>query len=416
MAPIPPPDFRELPARPDCTCPGCAVAAATPLPRTAASPVCSRATRLAAVTTMAGAALTGLGAAPAHATAPTHVATQVHANPTVAADSVAARNTSTRAEILARAQAWVDARVPYSMNSSYQGYRTDCSGFVSMAWGLGASHWTGDLHTYGVRITKEQLQPGDMLLFHNSANPTRGSHVVLFAGWANRAHTRYTVMEQAGGRGAVKRTAPYAYFRNSSSYVPYRLKGLRDGGSSGGGGSHHKPSGAFPGADRFGPGARNAYVTRLGRMLVARGGGRFYPQGPGPRWTAADQAATRAFQRAQGWSGPDADGIPGAHTWRLLIDGAGHDIAGQESAGHAGHAPDFPGTRYFGPGRSNAHVQLLGQQLVRKGYGQSYRHGPSPAWSESDRRAVVAFQRAQGWTGADADGYPGPETWRVLFP
>jgi hypothetical protein len=39
----------------------------------------------------------------------------------------------TRAQILARAQTWVDAKVPYSQSAYRDGYRTDCSGYVSMA-------------------------------------------------------------------------------------------------------------------------------------------------------------------------------------------------------------------------------------------------------------------------------------------
>ncbi|MEU9372579.1 peptidoglycan-binding protein [Streptomyces sp. NPDC048255] len=366
------------------------------------------------MTALAGLAVAGLGSAQAHAAVqapagrPAMAPAGAAASPTLSA----ARRTSTRAGILARAQAWVDARVPYSGSAYYQGYRTDCSGFVSMAWGLGESHWTGDLDQFGVRITKEELQPGDMLLFHNPADPSRGSHAVLFAGWADQAHTRYTVMEQSGSRGAVKRTAPYAYFSHSSSYVPYRYKNL-----GGGGGGEGQAGTAFPGAGSFGPGARNAYVTRLGSMLVARGGGRFYREGPGPGWGAADEAATRAFQQAQGWSGGDADGTPGAGTWRLLVEGRGNDIVGGEHGGErpAGRPPEFPGASSFGPGRTNPHVTLLGQQLVSKGFGQAYASGPGPVWSESDRRAVEAFQRAQGWRGADADGYPGAHTWRLLF-
>lgn len=77
--------------------------------------------------------------------------------------------------------------------------------------------------------------------------------------------------------------------------------------------------------------------------------------------------------------------------------------------------PPFPGRKYFALGQSNAHVTRLGKQLVQRGYGKHYSVGPGPRWTESDRRAVEAFQRAQGWSGADADGYPGPETWRRLF-
>ncbi|MFI6683187.1 peptidoglycan-binding protein [Streptomyces sp. NPDC050485] len=412
------PAFRELSAPADCDCSGCTAAARRqPLPRpTGRRSARSRTTRLATVTVLAGVAFAGAGAAHAQAAEARPVAADARGGAAGSEESWAparAQQDVTRAQILARAQAWVDAGIPYSMNAFHQGYRTDCSGFVSMAWALGDSHWTGDLHEYGVRITKEELQPGDMLLRHNDDNPERGSHVVLFAGWANAEHTRYEVMEETPSYGAVKRTIPYAYSSNGSSYVPYRYKGLQSGGGSQdetGGGSQDQTGDAFPGAGRFGPGADNAHVTRLGTMLVGRGAGRFYTQGPDSRWGAADAAATRAFQQAQGWSGADADGIPGSGTWRLLVEGGGQDVGTGGAA-----AADFPGARYFAPGASNRHVTLLGERLVKKGFGQSYTEGPGPTWSEADRSAVEAFQRAQGWSGSEADGYPGAHTWRLLF-
>lgn len=315
---------------------------------------------------------------------------------------------TTRAQILARAQSWLADRVPYSM-SAYRpdGYRQDCSGFVSFAWNLGANQWTGSLASFGTRITKGQLQPGDMLLFHNPANPEKGSHVTIFGGWLDAAHTRYTAYEQTPPRARSQAT-PYAYWSNSARYVPYRPKNLADAA----GGPQAEPGTVFPGADAFGPGSVGPEVTRLGEMLVARGGGRFYRQGPGPRWSDSDRQATAAFQRAQGWSGKDADGIPGARTWQYLVTGAGKDIPG---GGAAESVPRYPGAGAFRPGQSNASVTRLGEQLVKKGYGRFYSQGPGPRWSESDRRATEAFQRAQGWSGKDADGYPGPETWRRLF-
>jgi LysM repeat protein len=77
--------------------------------------------------------------------------------------------------------------------------------------------------------------------------------------------------------------------------------------------------------------------------------------------------------------------------------------------------PAYPGRDKFRPGARNAYVTQLGERLVVRGYGRYYKVGPGPAWSDADRQAVQAFQRAQGWTGDDADGYPGPETWRRLF-
>ncbi|MEU6704715.1 peptidoglycan-binding protein [Streptomyces wuyuanensis] len=78
-------------------------------------------------------------------------------------------------------------------------------------------------------------------------------------------------------------------------------------------------------------------------------------------------------------------------------------------------AVTFPGRGYFRPGAHNKYVTQLGQQLVRRGYGHFYSKGPGPTWTAVDRAAVKAFQKAQGWTGANADGYPGPETWKRLF-
>lgn len=78
-------------------------------------------------------------------------------------------------------------------------------------------------------------------------------------------------------------------------------------------------------------------------------------------------------------------------------------------------APAFPGAYYFRPGAKNQYVTTLGKQLVKKGYGTFYKQGPGPQWTAVDRAAVKAFQKAQGWTGSDADGYPGPQTWKRLF-
>ncbi|MFI7316244.1 hypothetical protein [Streptomyces venezuelae] len=62
----------------------------------------------------------------------------------------------------------VAAKVPYSMDAYWSdGYRQDCSGFVSMARDLGGNEWTGSLDTYAMRIAEKQPQPGDILLFRN---------------------------------------------------------------------------------------------------------------------------------------------------------------------------------------------------------------------------------------------------------
>ncbi|MEU1187844.1 peptidoglycan-binding protein [Streptomyces sp. NPDC005859] len=536
------PVFEEFDPESDCDCPGC-VSRRRAGSNSPPAPFGGRpaAHRVMVVATAAAAALGAAPAAPALAApqvpdrpgvpagdepatpqgrkAPLHGPAGQPARPGGLAGSVRTPPT-TRAEIIRRAREWVSAEVPYSMNAYwYDGYRQDCSGFVSMAWNLSGNEWTGSLHQYGTRITEEELQPGDILLFHNPSDPEKGSHVVIFGGWTDYTHSYYIVYEQT--RPTTRRQAtPYAYWSHSDDYVPYRYKGLTkaapaSGGQAGAGtadGGGNRPGAGsasttpFPGRAAFGPGANNRYVTQLGRLLVERGGARFYDSGPGPRWSASDGWATMAFQQAQGWRGADADGIPGPRTWALLTAGQGRDIdpgwspatgtpsgagpgpgtgsgsgsgsgtgtgtgipsgtgtgtgtgtgpgsgsgtgpgsgggsgsgtgsatgpggipvngagAGAGTTGAAGppaspsrpRVPAYPGRGMFRPGAQNAYVTRLGRQLVRKGFGKYYTTGPGPRWGEADRRGVEAFQRAQGWRGGAADGYPGPETWRRLF-
>lgn len=432
------PAFEEYVPATDCTCAGCAVqrrTAAAGLPtRYGGHPAAHGARRAMVLVTAAGVVLSaGLADAvadPAPVADPGRAADDVAADdavtgpgpdspqggpgplggsgasgPPASQASTPTLRATTRADIIDRAKAWVTAQVPYSMAKYWSdGYRQDCSGYVSMAWNLAGNEWTGSLAAYGTRIAREDLQPGDILLFHNPADPAKGSHVTIFGGWTDPTHTHYTAYEQTKPHTRM-RTTPMAYWSNSGSYVAYRYKGL-----SSGGGDATKT--LFPGAAKFGAGAKNDYVTRLGRMLVDRGGKRFYKVGPGPAWSGADRRATQAFQQAQGWRGKEADGIPGPDTWRLLVNGTGHGIP---AAGGSAAVPGFPGRGYFRPGQSNSHVDRLGKQLVKKGYGKHYLSGPGPRWTEADRRNVEAFQKAQGWRGAEADGRPGPETWRRLF-
>jgi hypothetical protein len=161
----------------------------------------------------------------------------------------------------------------------------------------------------------------------------------------------------------------------------------------------------FPGASKFGPGANNEYVTRLGQMLVKRGGKRFYTVGPGPKWGAADRNATRAFQRAQGWSGSDADGIPGATTWEYLVKGKGKDIPPPPP-----EFEPFPGEAFFHGGRHSAVITAMGRRLVAEGCG-AYRQGPGPDWTNADKESVRRFQKK---TGRKQTGIPDEATWEAL--
>ncbi|GAA3069133.1 peptidoglycan-binding protein [Streptomyces glomeratus] len=279
--------------------------------------------------------------------------------------------TTTRAEIINRAKKWVAAKVPYSMDDYWtDGYRQDCSGFVSMAWNLGSNEWTGSLDQFAVRISKDELQPGDILLFHNVDNPEKGSHVVIFGGWTSYTHRSYTAYEQTPPH-ARRKTTPYPYSTNPTRYVPYRYKGVVAGKAAEEGkdtplpaGGAHMPTVGIPGLASVGKGADGTYAAELGGLLAVRG--------------------------------------------RSLLPRA---FAGAFPSG----VPAYPGRDAFRPGVTGSHITRLGRQLAEKGFGGHYTEGPGPRWSEADRRGVEAFQRAQGWRGSEADGYPGPETWRRLF-
>jgi len=99
----------------------------------------------------------------------------------------------TQATVLDRAQRRIDRPVPYSQTKYYAGYRTDCSGYVSMCWATGSSYNTRTFHQVTHRIAVDELRPGDALL-------KKGYHIRLFYGWLDDAHTTYISYESAYGR------------------------------------------------------------------------------------------------------------------------------------------------------------------------------------------------------------------------
>lgn len=152
--------------------------------------------------------------------------------------------------VLARGNVWVLKNTPYSQsryanvdgsviatsvaNASSKGYRTDCSGFVSMCWNLRRTDGTPlnldtaglDSSTYSVAITKAQLLPGDLMLRAKDKTPNGSGHAVLFVRWDDPAQTKYWSYEEQGTKtGTVTNLRTYAtdvtgYFR------PYRYKGI----------------------------------------------------------------------------------------------------------------------------------------------------------------------------------------------
>jgi hypothetical protein len=132
------------------------------------------------------------------------------------------------ATVFGRAQswltAWADGPVPYLSSGDpadwFQGYRRDCSGYVSMALGLaGPGLNTSGLAARSTIISKLDLRPGDLLI--NTAPNLRG-HVVLFESWTDASMNNYYGYEQSGDGGTHHRVIPYPYF-GGYPMIPYRF-------------------------------------------------------------------------------------------------------------------------------------------------------------------------------------------------
>jgi hypothetical protein len=103
-----------------------------------------------------------------------------------------------------RAKAWVDLGIPYNQQAKYQNYRQDCSGLVSMAWGLPISAVTSTLPNYAMTLnSKDQLQAGDAI---NNRGIGNNGHVVLFVQWTNKAQGKFIAYEENGYYGKAVQT------------------------------------------------------------------------------------------------------------------------------------------------------------------------------------------------------------------
>lgn len=111
---------------------------------------------------------------------------------------------------VSRATQWVQAQVPYcggikggsdilcggtcvrtgaAANPAWDPYRSDCSGFVSWAWGLPAPGLlTSSLPSVAAAIGVTNLAPGDILL--------GAGHVVLFESWSDKPAGKANILHE----------------------------------------------------------------------------------------------------------------------------------------------------------------------------------------------------------------------------
>lgn len=184
-----------------------------------------------------------------------------------APDSSSSSQAISGANVVSRGMEWVNAKLHYCQaahgavdydsacwawegsshrcdresNSAWNAYRSDCSGFVTFAWGLppvgDGGYVTGDFapfdNAFSHTINGDSLEAGDAL------NKNTNEHIILFKQWVSKGHSA-VFMEEPG----CSSSEPYAHeftsdvsINGSSVYVDYEgatFYAIRFNGISGG--------------------------------------------------------------------------------------------------------------------------------------------------------------------------------------
>src|SRR4051794_14319432 len=117
-----------------------------------------------------------------------------------------------RDEIMARARVWANAPRRYSQQEydPETGYRLDCSGYLSMVWGLEPPGLTTvELPSLCRLIERHELLAGDVLMIGGPGTEGDAGHAILFEGWADPDRRRVSVYEQTGSVGTVHQVIDY---------------------------------------------------------------------------------------------------------------------------------------------------------------------------------------------------------------
>jgi hypothetical protein len=130
--------------------------------------------------------------------------------------------------------------------------------------------------------------------------------------------------------------------------------------------------------------------------------------------SAAKSQVVQGFQDRNGLAGrgpdPDADPYP---TW---IDKYGKHVSLDRpkapSTPSSSYVP-YPGEAWFKNEPRSPIVTAMGKRLVAVGC-SAYEDGPGPQWTDADRASYRKWQLKCGFTGDDANGWPGRSSWDKL--
>jgi uncharacterized protein YfaT (DUF1175 family) len=143
-----------------------------------------------------------------------------------------AATSSARRRAIERGFTWLDANVSYNQGRSRAGYRTDCSGFISMCWELGTSYTTSAFSDGDGEASRlgsfDELLPGDALVRRSGSS----GHIVLFLGWNDDAQRGACVLEQASTASDMEFRVRSTSSLENSGYRPIRADRFADDTSS----------------------------------------------------------------------------------------------------------------------------------------------------------------------------------------
>lgn len=163
---------------------------------------------------------------------------------------------------------------------------------------------------------------------------------------------------------------------------------------------------SFPGTKAFPVGKKTEATLLLQQRLKAHG---FTPGALDGYFGKNTQAAVRAFQLRQGWSGNGADGIPGQQTWDRLMKAKPTPQSVSLAKVIKAFKEDAPKS---GTPVSYDPIRLVEAALVREGLlSNKYQDGHAGTVT---RAAYSKWQQRLGYKGTDANGIPGKSSLERL--
>ncbi len=284
--------------------------------------------------------------------------------------------------------------------------------------------YSGDPHSTHVHVSLLDNTQASALAAEGDTSPWLGKLTAASSGGGSLGPAQVRALQQAlitrGFAISAGATGTFGAQTKSALAAFQRSQGWRGSGADGSPGprtlerlgvSTASAVAALPtvaasastGSANYAPGARGTQIVALQKALIARGFA--IPSGATGKFGAETRRAVAAFQSAQGWRGSGADGLPGAKTLALL------GLSGTPVPAAAVVVP-VAATSGYSVGARGGQIVQLQRALINAG--QPIKSGPTGWFGPETQKAVAAFQRAQGWTGAKADGLPGPVTLRRL--